>query len=53
MIGTLNIEITFADSIRKLRFEPHDDGRGTFLPVDPAANFCGRRQTFRSKMNLR
>jgi hypothetical protein len=42
MIGTWNVEITFADgNKRSLRFEAQPDGKGTFLVVDPRLKAWG------------
>jgi len=42
MIGTWNVEITFADgNKRSLRFEAQADGKGTFLVMDPRLKAWG------------
>ena len=49
LIGTWNVEITFADSARKLRFEAQDSGKGSFVLQDPAAKAWGSTQPSEAK----
>lgn len=41
LIGAWNVEITFPDSVQKIRFEAQDFGKGSFLLEDPAAKVWG------------
>jgi len=49
LIGAWNVAITFADSVRKLRFEAQDSGKGSFVLQDPAAKAWGSMQPSEAK----